>query len=105
MSFKFDYKTRYMTKGISSKIPLSLQLYIWNLIDDKINSKEKMDYLQIFEIKNNNKNLIVVHKQENPLYRKEYRLKIIEEYIGIENTKIYVIDDQSHSTMLFADEY
>jgi len=105
MSYKFDYKTRYMTRGVSSKIPLTLQIYLWNLIDEKLKKNEDLDYLQIFIVKNNGRNLKIIHKQEEPPYKNEYKLKMVNEYVEVKNTKIYVIDDRTHSTMLFAEEY
>lgn len=40
-------KKRYLTRGIDETIPLELQLFMWNAID---NMPAPKDYLQIFEL-------------------------------------------------------
>ncbi len=64
------FQNRYMTKGVSSEIPFSLQNLMWIMIDSiKI---DKKNYLQIFELK---KEIIdgtvfqkVIHRREQPEY-------------------------------------
>jgi hypothetical protein len=92
-----------MTKGISIEIPLYLQNIIWYMIETmKI---EEKDYLQVFTLERSVVNLEVqqkiIHTQEQPDYRYEYTIKSDNPI----NTKIFVIDDEDHSTMLLADEY
>lgn len=63
------------------------------------------DYLQVFDlsiVENDKKKLQkIIHSQEEPEYRKEYIL----EFADPVETKIFVIDDEDHSTMLLAEEY
>ena len=70
----------YLTKGVNERIPLLTQLFLWNLIE---NGRQK-----------------IVHKQEQPEYRKEYLLdtKTVTE-------TVFVIDDGTHTTMLLGEEY
>lgn len=35
---------RYLTKAIEFSISLELQIFLWELIDKKIRSNEKLDY-------------------------------------------------------------
>lgn len=89
---------RYMTKGIKEKISLELQIYLWNLIDEM---PEPKDYLQVFRLSAFEGKQKIVHSQEVPEYQKEY-------FISCENPiieKIFVIDDETHCTMLLASEY
>ena len=59
------------------------------------------DYLQVFSLSSDNGRQRIIHSQEIPEYQKEYVLNI-----GSPVTeKIFVIDDQTHSTMLLANEY
>lgn len=91
-------RNRYLTKGISQKIPLQIQIYLWNLIYEM---PEPKDYLQVFRLSVFEEKQNIVHKQEVPEYQKEY-------LISCENPiteKIFVIDDEVHSTMLLASEY
>ena len=77
---------RYITRGIESEIPIELQLFMWRCIE----SVPKPDYLQIFRL-----------DQEEPEYRKEYLLKSSDPITA----KVYVIDSDTYSTMLLANEY
>jgi hypothetical protein len=43
----------------------------------------------------------IIHEQEQPVYKKEY---IIPSEHPV-NLKVYVIDDEDHSTMLLSSEY
>lgn len=106
MAYTFKNE-RFMTRGINSEVPLSIQICLWGLVDNLVNSDIETDYLQVFELKSTNNadgsiSLHIKHKQEVPQYSSEYTIKNVEVEI---NDKIYVIDDVTHSTMLFAREY
>ena len=88
----------YVTRGVSDKIPLPLQIIMWELIEDLPVDK---DGLQVFSLSEENGRQVLKHSQEVPEYEKEYILDI-EEPI---TEKIFVIDDETHSTMLLASEY
>ena len=95
----FD-KERYLTRGVSNKIPFEIQLLMWSMIEKlKVNK----DYLQVFEVKPINDNLLKIeHRQEVPKYKKE----IIVRNIGINSKeKIFVIDEGEYSTMMLSEEY
>lgn len=99
----FDKK--YITKGISSEVPFYLQNLMWLMIDSM--EVEKQDYLQVFELK---KIEIcgkifqqIIHRQEQPEYQKEIAIPLDVDKV-VEN-KIFVIDDETHCTMLLAEEY
>lgn len=94
--------TRYITKGIEGEIPLYLQLIMWDLID-KMEVEEK-DYLQVFKLSQENNKQKIIHIQEVPEYTKEYLFNNVPDS-EIVTTKIFVIDDVTHSTMLLASEY
>ena len=90
---------RYVTRGISNELPLMLQIILWGLIDT-MEVAEK-DYLQVFCLSNESGKQKITHSQEQPEYSKEY-LFPSEEPI---TAKIFVIDDETHTTMLLAEEY
>ena len=93
----FD-NNRYLTCGIDSKIPLDLQLFMWECVDQL---PPKRDYLQVFDLEQVGTMQSITHRSEEPEYRKVYLLpseKPITE-------KLYIIDDGDHSTMLLASEY
>jgi len=96
---------RYMTKGISNDLPLEISIFLWTLIDE-LKGKVQLDYLQVFKLKSepygdHKFKIIVTHSQEVPVYRKEDEFYYDQAIDG----KIFVIDDDTHSTMLWSYEY
>ena len=60
------------------------------------------DYLQVFTCTESDGKQKIEHIQEEPEYQREYLINIDAPYfIG----KIFVVDDETHSTMLLAEEY
>lgn len=90
---------RFVTCGVSEKVPIELQLIMWNLIDTL---DIKKDYLQVFDLSEDNGTQKIIHSQEDPPYKKEYSFKTNTPFLS---GKIFVIDDETHSTMLFSYEY
>lgn len=101
----FDKYNRYTTRGIEREIPIELQLYLWNCIDKLKEQGQELDYLQVFELTKERVNDIffqrIQHRQEVPEYRSEYNVFPAE----MVNAKIFIIHDDTHSTMLLAQEY
>lgn len=99
----FD-KVRYATSGLQAAIPETLQQILWNMIDTM--NVEKKDYLQVFKldvliISNSLSLQKIIHSQELPEYKKISFIKCICPI----KTTIFVIDNETHSTMLLASEY
>ena len=92
---------RYITKGVNNTVPFALQLLMWNMIDTMEISHK--DYLQVFELSEENGKQKIVHRQEQPVYEKTYSLNMAN--ASFLYAKIFVIDDKTHSTMLLASEY
>ena len=88
----------YATAAVSREIPLTVQLFLWQCIGALPFSP---DYLQVFQISTDDDLLRIVHTQECPDYRKEYLLLSDMPIMA----KIYVINDETHATMLFCEEY
>lgn len=102
----FDSGARYKTCGVDHEIPLEMQLILWEMIDELKTKIEKLDYLQVFELKtkydaDGKKKQNIRHFQEEP----PYESVTVLEYDAPLDQKIYVIDDETHSTMLLAQEY
>ena len=90
---------RYITKGVSDNVDLLLQIFMWQCIDELDGPK---DYLQVFKCSMSDSKQKIEHIQEEPEYKREYLLNADTPiFIG----KIFVIDDDTHSTMLLAEEY
>lgn len=94
---------RYVTKGVSERIPVELQVLMWSAIDSMIVNKK--DYLQVFTLNpreiNGVKMQHIKHSQEQPDYVNEFDV-FVDNAVS---EKVYVIDDATHSTMLLAEEY
>lgn len=103
--FELD-KARYMTKGIAREVPLELQIAIWAIIQEE-SSQHQMDYLQVFQLHiDAERNLRIDYKQEVSEQARTYELSNIGKVPSqLDGRKIYVIDDMTHITMLFASEY
>lgn len=90
---------RYVTRGVADTVPVSTQMLLWKFIDNM--DVETKDYLQVFTLSAENGIQKITHTQEQPDYCMEH---CIPSEIPI-TAKIFVIDDHTHSTMLFAEEY
>ena len=101
----FNKSNRYMTKGINQTLDISLQVMLWQIIDDVKESKEvELDYLQVFKIRRSNEELIIEHTQEVPEYKKVYLFNNLGSLIE-EDLKIFIIDENDYNIMLLAEEY
>jgi hypothetical protein len=89
---------RFLTRGVQAEIPVELQLFLWNCIDQL---PEERDYFQVFKLDVRNRKQHIHHFSEQPEYSKEHMIDLANPV----NQKVYVIDDTDHSTMLLAEEY
>ena len=101
----FDSK-RYLTNGVLQTIPVEIQMIVWAMIDELKNKVETVDYLQVFELKpeckdNSQPQQLIKHSQECPPYKAEVTINCGT----ITKEKLFVIDDETHVTMLLASEY
>lgn len=98
--------SKYMTKGIAVQLPPELQLYLWQMIADLNRRRIPLDYLQVFKLDaitiGDQSFQQITHTQEIPPYRNTVTIRIDQ---PVSNRKVFCIDDQTHSTMLFAEEY
>ncbi len=92
-------KDRYLTRDVDAEIPLVLQVFLWECID---RMPEDRDYLQVFSFSDLNGMQRIEHTAEQPAFRMEYILTMVDEAV---TAKVYVIDDGDHCTMLLAEEY
>ena len=91
---------RYLTREVANKLPIEIQLLMWQLIEEL---KVKKDYLQVFELTPIERDLVeIIHRQEIP----KFTCEIVVKNKNIkEKMKIFVINDIEYSTMMFSDEY
>lgn len=90
---------KYLTCGAQRTLPAWLVPLLWHLIG-RI-PDEQRDYLQVFRLSRTATGQHITHEQEQPSYSYEMDIPCDDAV----NAKIFVIDDQTHSTMLLAEEY
>ena len=90
---------RYLTKGVCHTVPDWLVRLLWSLVDRVPNNKR--DDLQVFRLTRTGTGQHIAHSQEQPLYSYEMDVPCDDAITA----KIFVIHDQTHSTMLLAEEY
>ena len=93
-------KGRYLTRGVDAEIPLDIQIFMWEAVD---NMPEPKDYLQVFNLTVQNGLQIIRHTSEKPKYEMTYILTSL--LTKAVTAKVYIIDDGDHCTMLLAEEY
>ncbi|WP_427813304.1 DUF960 family protein [Enterococcus sp. 22-H-5-01] len=101
-------ENRYLTKGVSAKLPREIQLRCWQWIDEKSKKVDSsLDYLQIFEFNpdNQRQSIEVVHRQEEPFFINYYQVKMNQSIQSFDVAKLWVIDDGTNQTMLLPEEY
>lgn len=101
----FNIENKFITIGVKENISIDIQLFMWNEIEKRINSKEQVDYLQIFNLTIIDEVLGIVeieHTQEIPEYR---NISIIKSKGVRINLKVYVIIESEYATMMLASEY
>ena len=95
---------KYMTKGIQDRIPLDLQILMWQMYDRCKEEMEKTDYLHVFQLKELEGEVLnqeIIHQQEIPEYERTYVINIDHPI----TEKVYVIESEDYVTMLLANEY
>ncbi len=90
---------KYLTCGAQRTLPAWLVPLLWHLIGHI--PDEQRDYLQVFRLSRTATGQHITHEQEQPPYSYEMDVPCDDAV----NAKIFVIDDQTHSTMLLAEEY
>ena len=101
----FNIENKFITIGVKENISLDIQLFMWNEIEKRINSKEQVDYLQVFNISiiDEVQGIVKIeHTQEVPEYK---NTSILKSKGIMTNLKVFVILESEYSTMLLASEY
>ncbi|WP_067727836.1 DUF960 family protein [Oceanobacillus damuensis] len=97
-------KSRYVTRAINDELNIEIQALLWGLWDSiAVNRKDKMDYLQVFEIVTDGKKLKVMNRQEQPAMSEE--LVIEQCSMEISNIIVWIIDELNKQTMLLPSDY
>ena len=90
---------KFLTCGVMAEIPSWLTNLMWHIVLTM--EVEKKDCLQVFTLTKLPTGQHIVHEQEQPPYRYELDVPCDDSV----NAKVFVIDNLTHSTMLFSEEY
>lgn len=97
-------KPKYVTKAVSEEISVEIQALLWGLMDILATKrKERMDYLQVFEISATKKHIHIVNKQEKPPIQEKFVFGNVS--IVTKNVVVWIIDDHEKQVMLFPSDY
>ena len=100
---RFNSGKRYISRGVDAELPKYLILMLWYYID-AIKDTTTLDYLQVFRLYKEGTGQGIEHTQEQPKpFKRKYTL--FAEGAPLVNAKVYVIDDETHETMILAEEY
>ncbi|MBJ6360905.1 DUF960 family protein [Paenibacillus sp. GCM10012307] len=100
------FAPRCATKGIHDVLPQSMKLKLFEYVDRQVSSGLDMDYLQIFEFStkviNSKYHQCIVHRQEVPLRSVEYTICDTDAPLDL---TVWIVDEETHATMLLPEEY
>lgn len=98
---------RYATRGVLDCLDPTVQQELWLMVDLLCTHRlVKPDYLQVFDLKPDYDSLqfnqSIRHHQECPPYSATNALRVKNNPVA---ARVFVIDDDTHCTMMLADEY
>ena len=97
---------RYVSRAIADAVAVDIQQLVWALLDERVKSKEEMDYLQVFDLAMESMMgeciQKILHQQEQPFYE---NLTFHRTFSMPLTMTIWVIDDGDHTTMLLPSDY
>ncbi|ARK22271.1 DUF960 family protein [Sporosarcina ureae] len=103
----FDHQyNRYMTRTIAEEVHTEIAMILWQLIDSKRKQGIELDYLQVFELEENDGKQAIVQRQEVP-ERKSFLIVSLKEAKPISRT-VWCIDSGVESEgqmMSFPSDY
>ncbi|MCI1592508.1 DUF960 family protein [Heyndrickxia oleronia] len=96
-------KTKYATQQIASKVSVEIKVLLWRIMDSLTDNQELLDYLQVFHIQRSDDSQRITNKQEQPPMEMVAELEL-KKSKPIDTT-IWIVDDGSHCTMMFPNDY
>lgn len=97
----FNSGKRYITDKIQKSIDTSLQIIIWNIIDEA-NIKENLDGTQIFSLSpTSDGQQTLTHFSQNPNIYQTFTFLMSKPIYS----KIYVVDNGNYELMMLDTEY
>lgn len=103
----------YITQNALNALPPALIDCLWDLYFNLRKKADKIDYLNVFRLTKQRNRQIISHIQEYPKYKKKHYVKLRErnmetgkfEDVSPVEGKVYIIEYDTHITMLLASDY
>ncbi|HGO9425626.1 TPA: DUF960 family protein [Bacillus cereus] len=96
-------QSRFATKAVQNIIPLELQRFLWLIIECRKAAGDRLDYLQVFELRSDHEHQLVCNTQESPPVQLEYKFKLNSK--GVINCNVWLVDSGEYATMLLPSDY
>lgn len=88
---------KFASQRVQEQIPEWIQNLLWNFIETmEVTSKSEVQFFELSSVSNEVQKQRVFHYQQDPSYKKEH----IVSASSTLNSKIVVIDSETHSVML-----
>lgn len=94
---------RYMTRNIADGLHIEIQMIIWNLIEERVNNDEELDYLQVFELTNEKGMQSIIHRQECPMHKQQLLIQL-QQTRPVTST-VWCLDNGEYQMMLYPEDY
>ncbi|MEC1375844.1 DUF960 family protein [Heyndrickxia oleronia] len=94
---------RYMTRNIADGLHIEIQMIIWNLIEERVNNDEELDFLQVFELTNEKGMQSIIHQQECPMHKQQWLIPL-QQTRPVTST-VWCLDNGEYQMMLYPEDY
>ncbi len=100
-------KDHYTARGIAEQVPTELQTFLWEILEQEL-AEHPADYLQALKLELDGEGrLQIVYRQDQPACQRLYHMADMEQNLPeyLDGKTIFALDDITHITMLFAEDY
>ena len=100
-------KDHYTARGIAEQVPAQLQTFLWEILEREM-AEHPADYLQALKLELDMGGMLrIVYSQEQPACQRLYHMADMERSLpeDLDGRTIFALDDITHITMLFAEDY
>lgn len=98
---------RFATRGVMERVPIEIQLALWQIIDVRKERGDQIDYLQVFELfvecVDGEPLQRVLNRQEQPEHTEIVSLYGVNQFL--DGMTIWALDSRTYSSMIFPEEY
>ena len=100
-------KDHYTARGIAEQVPAELQTFLWEILKREM-AEHPADYLQALKLELDGEGTLrIVYSQNQPACQRLYHMADMERSLpeDLDGRTIFALDDITHITMLFAEDY